>query len=342
MRTSRTLGSRRIVAAFSCAVCLAQAVLAAQSAADQASMMDSLSELPAGLGILPDLVMPPNNPETPAKVELGRTLFFDKRLSGDKTLSCGICHDPAKGFSDGRARAVGFHGQALARRTPSIVNAAYNKYQFWDGRAASLEQQALVPLTSAAEMHMLDEQELLNRLEADPLLCRRFQEVFGEGPSITNTAKALAAYERTIIARNSRFDRYAAGEKNALTANEKHGLVLFVGKARCARCHNGPNFTDNQFHNIGTTDSDVGRFAVTKLDQDRGAFKTPSLRNIAERPPYLHDGSLPTLSAVVDYYDRGGDANPNKSPLIMKIGLSPPEREDIVAFLKSLSAPVPK
>jgi cytochrome c peroxidase len=119
-------------------------------------------------------------------------------------------------------------------------------------------------------------------------------------------------------------------------------MSVGYGRARCARCHNGPNFTDNQFHNIGTTDSDVGRFAVTKLDQDRGAFKTPSLRNIAERPPYLHDGSLPTLSAVVDYYDRGGDANPNKSPLIMKIGLSPPEREDIVAFLKSLSAPVPK
>jgi cytochrome c peroxidase len=189
-------------------------------------------------------------------------------------------------------------------------------------------------------MQMLDGQELAKRLAADALLRQQFQNVFGEDPSPENVAKALAAYERTLVSRNSRFERYASGEKNALTASEKHGLVLFVGKARCARCHNGPNFTDDQFHNIGTRDSDVGRFAVTKRDEDRGAFKTPGLRNVAEHPPYLHDGSLANLQAVIDYYDRGGDANPNKSRLIMKIGLTPSEKRDLLAFLRSLSAPV--
>src|SRR5262249_37580284 len=162
------------------------------------------------------------------------------------------------GFSDGRRRGVGFQGIELTRRTPSVVNAAYNKSQFWDGRAVSLEEQAAGPITSAKEMHMLSEVVMVARFKADPDMLARFHEVFAEDPSLKNVPKAIAAYERTIVSSNSRFDRYASGDKKALSLKEKRGLVLFVGKARCARCHDGPAFPDNKFHNLGMTANDPG------------------------------------------------------------------------------------
>ena len=309
-----------------------------QTSKENAQMIDSLKELPVGLGILPLPDSPPDNLQTRRKINLGRRLFFDRVLSSDRSMSCGTCHDPAKGFSDGRRRAIGFHGHALPRHTPSIWNAAYNSSQFWDGRAASLEEQASGPMMSATEMNAPKEPELTERLEADARYRRDFEAVFGERPTIKNLAKAIAAFERTVVTSGSRFDHYARGQKNALGLQEKNGLVLFIGKARCARCHNGPNFTDNKFQNIGTgSEEDPGRYSITHLEQDRGAFKTPSLRNAALHAPYMHDGSAATLDAVIDYYDRGGNEKQGKSPFMMKIGLTPQEKHDLIAFLKTLT-----
>jgi cytochrome c peroxidase len=311
----------------------------AQSLREKAQMIDSLvGELPVGLGALPDPPIPADNQQTPQKVGLGKRLFFDKALSADRSISCGSCHDPKKGLSDGRPHALGFHGTVLRRHTPSIWNAAYNASQFWDGRADTLEDQATGPMSSPGEMNSPGERELMKRLEADPYYRGAFPSVFGESLTLRDVAKALAAFERTLIAKNSRFDRYARGDKRALTLHEKNGLVVFIGKGRCARCHNGLNFTDNKFQNIGVgQEDDKGRFAVTAIESDRGAFKTPSLRNVELHAPYMHDGSVPTLEAVIDYYDRGGDSRPGKSPFVMKIGLTVGEKRDVLAFLKALT-----
>jgi cytochrome c peroxidase len=311
----------------------------AQTLQQNAQLVDSLEQLPVGLGVLAKPVIPADNPQTSKKIHLGRKLFFSKDLSGDHSMSCATCHKPARGFSDGMRRAVGFQGKELSRHTPTLWNAAYNSYQFWDGRALSLEQQALGPLTSTAEMNTPGEAELVRQLSSDPLYRQEFQAVFSEGPSFRNVVRAIASYERTLIATNSRFDRYAAGEKGALTLHEKNGLVLFIGKARCARCHNGPNFTDNKFQNTGMGENDEGRFAVTRAESDRGAFKTPGLRNVALHAPYMHDGSIPTLEAAIDYYSRGGNDKRGKSPFVSEIGLTPEEKQDLAAFLKSLNSP---
>jgi cytochrome c peroxidase len=305
-----------------------------------AHLLDSLQELPVGLGTSPKLAIPADNRQNAGKVELGRKLFFNKNLSGDCSMSCATCHNPAKGFSDGKPLAVGFQGKQLGRHTPTLWNVAYNTYQYWDGRALSLEQQVSGPITAAEEMNLLDEAKLVRRLNADPRYRQEFQAVFSEGPSLNSVAKAIAAYERTITTTNSRFNRYAAGDKDALTLHEKNGLVLFIGKARCSRCHDGPSLTDNKFQNIGVGVNDEGRFAVTRQENDRGAFKTPGLFNVALHAPYMHDGSLSTLEAVIDYYERGGNAQEGKSPFILKIGLTANEKQDLLAFLKSLNGSV--
>jgi cytochrome c peroxidase len=307
--------------------------------------LDGMTRLPGELGPLPPAPVSADNPQDEAKVELGRKLFFDARLSRDRIQSCASCHDPEKGFSDGRPRAVGFEGRELARRSPSVLNAAYNHHQFWDGRASSLEQQAEGPLLAAAEMNM--SADLLSaRLGAIPEYNRLFQGVFGGSPTLKNVAKAIAAFERTLTTPNAPFDAYARGNKNALTINEKRGLILFIGKAACVQCHNGPTFTDSRFHRLGVPrrtpgPEDVGRFAVSGHDQDRGAFKTPTLRNVSLRAPYMHDGALKTLEEVVDFYDRGGDLDPQKSPLIFELGLSKQEKSDLIAFLRSLTGQGP-
>jgi cytochrome c peroxidase len=308
-------------------------------------MLDQMARLPGGLGPLPPVPVSADNPQESAKVELGRRLFFDARLSRDRVQSCASCHDPRKGFSDGRPRAVGFGGSELARRSPSVLNAAYNIRQFWDGRASSLEQQAEGPLLGAAEMNM--SADLLGaRLQAVPEYNRCFQAVFGGRPTLKNAAKAIAAFERTLITPHGPFDAYAHGDKGALSIDEKRGLILFIGKAACVQCHNGPTLTDSRFHRLGVSrrspgPEDVGRFAVTGKDQDRGAFKTPTLRNVSLRAPYMHDGAFRTLEEVVDFYDRGGDVDPKKSPLIFELGLSTQEKSDLIAFLRSLTGQPP-
>ena len=307
--------------------------------------LDKMTEFQGDLGPLPSIPIPRNNPQTDAKVELGKMLFFDKRLSGDNTISCGTCHDPDKGFADGKVRAIGFGGKELGRHSPTVLNAAYNGPQFWDGRAASLEEQAEKPIEAEVEMN-LPRAVLVSRLLAIPEYKRRFQEVFGEAPSLENVAKAIAAFERTVVASDSPFDRYARGDKKALTDQEKRGLILFMSKAACSQCHNGPNFTDNQFHVLGVPQQgplaeDMGRYTVTKEGKDKMAFKTPTLRNIALTAPYAHDGAFQTLEEVVEFYNKGGVSVPNKSAKILKLNLTQREKEDLVAFLKALTGKLP-
>lgn len=318
-------------------------------------IVDAMKVLPGGLTALPEVPIPADNPQSAAKVELGKRLFFDTRLSGDFNSSCSTCHSPEKAFTDGLPRSKGFNGVLLRRNSPTVLNAAFNTAQFWDGRAATLDEQCKGPLLSPNEMNMVDETHLIARLNAVPDYRRDFQTVFGAGPSLDNVARAVAAFERTLVTPDARFDQYMSGNKKALTDQEKRGLVVFFGRGACSECHKGANFTDNLYHNLGTTvvkgnPNDLGRFEITKKEEDRGAFKTPSIRNVTLTAPYMHDGSSATLEDVVEFYDRGGDGpngdrtngdRTNKDKLIYKLNLSAQEKSDLVAFLKTLTGTQP-
>jgi cytochrome c peroxidase len=269
---------------------------------------------------------------------LGRRLFYDARLSRDGSVSCATCHDPARAFTDGLPRAKGVRGQVGPRNTPTIVNRGIGRLQFWDGRAATLEQQALGPIEAAGEMGFTIP-EALALLEKDPAYGQEFDKVFGGGPTAERLGQAIAAYERTIYSVNSPFDRFLAGEEDAMGEEAQRGLALFGAKARCGECHSGPNFTDELFHTLGLP-GDAGRGVVTKAPADEAAFKTPTLREVEKTAPYMHDGSLVTLEEVVDYYDRGGTPHPNLSPKITKLGLTAREKTDLVAFLRALSGTI--
>jgi cytochrome c peroxidase len=273
---------------------------------------------PLGLDLY--MPVPDANPLTPAKIALGRKLFFDKRLSLDGTVACVSCHDPKLAFSDGRKVARGINRQEGNRSAPAIVNRGYGKTFFWDGRAKTLEQQALEPILNPKELGM-------NAAEVE----RR------TGFKIADVTAALASYVRTIRSGDSRFDRYAAGNQHALSTLEKAGLALFRGKGGCNKCHIGPNFSDEQFHNTGTAWKD-GRLA----DEGAGVgkFKVPTLREVGRTAPYMHDGSLATLEDVVDYYDRGGNANPGLDEELHPLRLSAQEKHALVTFLLSLSGSV--
>lgn len=307
--------------------------------------LDRMEKLPGDLGPLPPVPVPADNPQSDAKIELGKMLFFDKRLSLDKSMSCATCHDPAKGYSDGLARSIGFGGKELGRHSPTVINIAYNGAQFWDGRAATMEEQAQGPIEAAGEMN-LKREELVQRLSNVPDYKKRFLAVFGEGPSLPNVGKAIASFERTVVAQDSPFDRYMRGDKKALTEQEKKGLILFVGKAACSQCHAGPNFTDSSYHvlgvpQVGPEKEDLGRFSVTKDEKDKMAFKTPSLRNIDQTAPYMHNGAFGSLEEVVDFYNKGGASVPTKSSKILKLNLTKKDKEHLVAFLKSLTGKLP-
>lgn len=304
-------------------------------------MLDQMTRLPGELAALP--AFSPGGSRNEAEIELGKMLFFDTRLSGDKSMSCASCHDPAKGFADGKPRATGFAGKELMRHSPTVLNAAFNKFQFWDGRSRSLEEQALGPILSREEMNMVNGQQLIRRLNEVPEYKDRFQKAFGRGPTLRGVARAISAFERTLITPDSPFDRYLNGDKNALSLQEKKGLILFISKASCSQCHNGPNLTDNKFYNLGAYQADdLGRYRVTRVKKDKGAFKTPTLRNIALTMPYMHDGSLKTLEEIVDHYDQGGGTARNKSDLILKLHLTQQEKSDLVAFLKTLTGKMPQ
>jgi cytochrome c peroxidase len=289
---------------------------------------------PAGLAALN---VPTDNALTEAKIELGKQLYFDPRLSRDNTVSCATCHDPAKGWSNGDAVATGIRGQKGGRSAPTIINSAYQQLQFWDGRATGLEGQALGPIQNPIEMDLTLE-ELVPKLNAIEGYKKQFQAVFNTDVTADGIAKAIASFERTVLSGDAPFDRFKAGDAKALSEAAERGRVVFFNKAQCSSCHAGHNFTDGAFHNIGVgmdkESPDEGRKVHSKLEGDRGAFKTPTLREIARTAPYMHDGHLKTLEEVVDYYNKGGHANPQLDESIFPLELTDQQKADLVVFLK--------
>lgn len=279
------------------------------------------------------------NPLTPEKVSLGQMLFFDPRLSGSGAISCATCHNPALGWSDAQATGLGHMGGRLRRHTPTILNVAYGEPYFWDGRAATLEDQAKGPLTSAAEMNMPAEQAV-KRILSIPGYVTAFAYAFpGKSVSVDTIAAAIASYERTVVSASAPFDKWVAGDESAISDSAKRGFVLFNGKANCAVCHSGWRMTDDGFHDIGMQGTDRGRAEVSPgIVQLEHAFKTPTLRNINQRAPYMHDGSLGTLAAVIDHYDNGFVNRPSLDTQMHRLGLTPEEKADLLAFLDTLTS----
>ena len=300
-------------------------------------------ELSPPLGI-PSVPFPEDNPPTRERIDLGRRLFFDPRLSSDESTSCASCHNPEQAFADSEATSRGIGGKKGTRNTPTVINTAFQPYQFWDGRVTSLEDQALHPLENPIEMGS-SIPIIADRLNRLPEYRDAFRRVFNAPVTRNNLAQALASFERTVLAGDSAYDQYAAGNSTALSQKAAEGLKLFEGKAHCSLCHQGYNFSDGVFHNLGIGwdekgFADEGRSAVTGIVKDRGAFKTPTLRQVAQTGPYMHDGSLASLEAVVNFYDRGGTRNPHLDPLIQPLRLTLQEKEALVEFLRSLSGKV--
>lgn len=329
---------------------------------------------------LPAVATPADNKPDSDKIALGRKLFFDRRLSRNKTMSCAMCHIPEQGFTNNElARPIGFEGRGLKRNAPTILNAAFYQRLFWDSREFSLEQQVWAPLLAANEMNNPSIGYVVESIRAAADYDGLFETAFGSPVTMQNIGLALAQYERALIGGNSRFDRwYFNDEKNALSSNEIAGFELFRGKARCAACHlvgqDSALFTDNQLHNtgIGYADSmlkgnepvsvqlapgistkmdpaqirsvsegienDLGAYEVSQQPADRWKFRTPILRNVALTAPYMHNGELLSLAEVVEFYDQGGVPNELLSPLIQPLGLSDQEKQNLVAFLKSLNS----
>jgi cytochrome c peroxidase len=303
---------------------------------------------------LPSVPIPADNPPTADTIALGRRLYYDTQLSADNTVACANCHNPALAFTDGRPVSLGVNGQTGTRNAPTVLNAAFQPVQFWDGRATSLEDQAGGPIQNPVEMNQSHDVmvakigKLTNYRDA-------FDKAFGPGPiTVGKVEKAIASFERTLLSGNSPFDRYQyGGDKAALPAAAIRGLEIFRDKAKgnCVTCHTIEDksalFADGKFHNIGVgIDAngelkDQGRYGETHLDADRGAFRTPTLRNVAKTAPYMHDGSVKTLKDVVDFYVGGGTSNPHLDKEIKELKLSGPERADLVAFLESLTGDTP-
>jgi cytochrome c peroxidase len=292
------------------------------------------------LGLMP-IIWPSDNPYSAQKAYLGRLLYFDTRLSADGTVACGTCHKPELAFTDGAAVSIGIKGQKGTRNSPTVLNRAYSLAQFWDGRAMTLEAQVLGPMSNPVEMgstHMA----VVKTLRSVTGYRALFTRVFGSDEiTIDRVAKAIATFERTIQSGNAPYDRYKAGNANAMTAQQIHGMNIFVNKAKCDQCHEGINFTSNSYANLGVgldkPKPDLGRYTVTKDPKDWGAFKTPTLREVEHTAPYMHDGSLKTLAEVVDFYDKGGNPNKNLDEKMKKLSLTDVEKKDLVEFMKALS-----
>lgn len=290
--------------------------------------------------------IPADNQLTAAKIDLGKKLYFDPRLSADGTVSCASCHDPEKGFADDEPFSKGIKGQKGGRNSPTTLNRLHSAAQFWDGRAKSLEEQALGPVQNPVEMGNTVPSMIasVNKIAGYRPL---FKAAFGsEEITAERVAKAIAAFERTLLSGNSPYDRFQAGEAEALSEPARRGMGVFMGKGNCHECHSLPNFTDEAYHNLGIgmdkPNPDLGRFNVTKNEKDKGAFKTPTLRQVAETAPYLHDGSVKTLEEVVELYNKGSVPNPYLDEKMKPLGLTAEERADLVAFLKSLSGEAPR
>jgi cytochrome c peroxidase len=322
-------------------------------------------------------VIPADNPQTPEKIALGKELFFDDRLSVDNKISCDHCHGPVKGFTDQLPTSMGIHNQFGQRNAPTVLNALFSTTQFWDGRAATLEDQAKQPILNPIEMGMKSPEEVVAKVQAIPEYSAQFQKVFGRPVNYDDIARAIASYERTQLAFDTPFDHYMAGDNKAISGAAKRGWSVFNGKGRCMSCHGWnptqPLFTDFKFHNIGvsahksdfvplarkalailakgespqeidrlaiqTDMSGLGRFLVTKQPHDIGGFRTMGLRNLLVTQPYFHDGSQQTLWDTIDHYNKGGVQNPYLDGGIVPLGLSESEEDDLVAFLATLTSP---
>jgi cytochrome c peroxidase len=292
---------------------------------------------------LPQLNRPGDSSES---IDLGKQLFFDVRLSRNDRVSCATCHDPAKAFTNGERLAVGVDGKRGVRRVPRLVNVAHSESFFWDGRAKTLEEQALVPIQHPDEMDM-PLPALEKKLVAIPDYRDGFRRTFGDEVTEKRIGQALAAYERTMISNDTPFDRWLKGDKSSLTPAAVRGMELFFGEARCAICHKGPNLSDGKFHNIGVSDpDDPGRQAVSRNEKDHGAFRTPQLREVGRTGPYMHDGRLKTLAEVVRHYNFGGvtdERNDHRDEELRVLYLGDDQAADLVAFLRDgLTTPTKK
>jgi cytochrome c peroxidase len=277
-------------------------------------------------------------------IDLGKVLFFDPRLSGSGNISCATCHQPALSWTDGKERSLGHEGQVNKRNAPSIQNVWFYKKLFWDGRSHSLEDQSFAPINSESEMHG-DMRELPFKLRQIKGYAELFKHAFGDAViNPDRIAEALATFQRTIISRGSAFDVFLAGKKNALNNSEIRGLHLFRTKARCMNCHNGPLFSDNEFHNNGfhlngNPENDRGLYNVTHQELDIGKFKTPSLRDVMNTGPWMHNGQTKTMIDVIEHYNKGAEGNGGSDRLIKTIFLNNKEKADLLAFLNAISAP---
>lgn len=347
MRSPHRVARVVILSAASCAAFL---WFASESLTNPGSSLSGLSSgtivldgmsVPDIGPLLPPVPVPTGNGRHAAKIELGKQLFFDGRLSRNNKVSCAYCHIPGSGFSDPHPTSLGVDDLIGGRQAPTVLNTAFIPLLFWDGRAKSLEEQVLGPIQNPIEMAETLE-HLVVKLRTVKGYRRQFRNVFGAEISSQGIAKALAAFVRTLISTNSAFDQYSLGNKQAMNQAAIRGMALFKGKARCILCHNGPNFTDNQFHNLGVPQVgplkvDLGRYDVTRRERDKGAFKTPTLRSILETAPYMHDGVFLSLEEVIEFLDTGGGANPSLSPLMKPLGLTQEEKADLLAFLESLT-----
>ena len=283
--------------------------------------------------------IPDDNPLTAEKIALGKRLFFDPILSTDSTVSCGSCHLQGNSFSDPKRFSFGVGNVQGKRQAPALINMVYGRSFFWHGGVPSLEQQVLFPIEDPTEMAS-SAREVMDKLMRHPEYPTLFEEAFGEVPTMKGLTDAIASFERTLITANSPYDRYLAGESDALSESQLRGMELFFGeKAECFHCHTGFNFTDESFQNNGLSEvyEDPGRWEITGFESDKGKFKVPTLRNIAYTSPYMHDGRFISLEQVVDHYISGGANHPNKSVLIRRFIFSDQERTDLLNFLHALS-----
>jgi cytochrome c peroxidase len=327
------------------------------------------------LGPLPEVPVPADNPMSEAKVELGKLLFFDQRMSGDGSTSCAICHAPELGWGSDTEISPGYPGTTHWRNSQTVINSAYLPKLFWAGESLSLEKQAESAWTGNLAGN-LDPVMAEERLWQIPEYVRLFDEVFGAPPNWSDALRAVAAFERTLVTQNVPFDAYGQGDREALSREALRGLTLFQGKANCIACHNGPLFTDNSYHNLGVprsplydsdikiqislryqhlargvpeeeyrrADQDLGLYYTTKREEDKGKFRTPPLRYVCYTAPYMHNGVFNTLEEVIEFYNQGGGDDPNgstglttgKSPLMKPLGLTGQEKADLAVFLESL------
>lgn len=318
---------------------LAGGAIETMAAPEQAEQYEL--EIPLGLDE-DQFQVPKDNPLTEQKIALGRLLFFDKRLSKDGTIACATCHIPALAFTDGQPVSAGIHRQQGGRSAPTAINRGFSKVQFWDGRAATLEEQSVGPFFNLIEHGFADHADMLAKMNKIQGYKKLFTDAFGADISIENIGKAIASFQRTLISGNSPLDRFDwDGDEKAISESAQRGKKLFFGKARCNLCHFGTNFSDEQFHNIGIgwggETVDIGRYHVTHDKKDIGAFKTPTLREISRTAPYMHDGRFVTLRQVIDHYNQGGVKNPFMDNQIIPLGLTESEKQDLIEMLRALN-----